>query len=83
MGGGGGPRRHLDDWAPRVLGTEHRNIEVGLAVEGFLDLWTHSVPNEPTFSTAAIVIKVAPLPLGASHRVPPALPATSPTCQER
>jgi fermentation-respiration switch protein FrsA (DUF1100 family) len=28
---------------------------------------THKVPKEPTFSTAAIVHRVAPLPLGAIH----------------
>ncbi len=28
---------------------------------------THGVPNEPTFSTAAIVARVAPLPLAAIH----------------
>lgn len=28
---------------------------------------THGVPNEPTFSTAAVVARVAPLPLAAIH----------------
>jgi fermentation-respiration switch protein FrsA (DUF1100 family) len=41
--------------------------ELGWRWKDSLIYLTHGVPNEPTFSTAAIVQKVAPLPLGAIH----------------
>lgn len=41
--------------------------ELGWRWKDSLIYLTHAVPNEPTFSTAAIVNRVAPLPLGAIH----------------
>ena len=41
--------------------------ELGWRWKDSLIYLTHGVPNEPTFSTAVIVQKVAPLPLGAIH----------------
>ena len=41
--------------------------ELGWRWKDSLIYLTHGVPNEPTFSAAAIVKNVAPLPLGAIH----------------
>jgi len=41
--------------------------ELGWRWKDSLIYLTHGIPNEPTFSTAAIVQKVAPLPIGAIH----------------
>lgn len=41
--------------------------ELGWRWRDSLIYLTHGVPNEPTFSTAAIVDKVAPIPLAAIH----------------
>ncbi len=41
--------------------------ELGWRWKDVLIYVTHGVPNEPTFSTAAIVNRVAPTPLGAIH----------------
>jgi len=41
--------------------------ELGWRWKDSLIYLTHSVPNEPTFSTATIVNRVAPTPLGAIH----------------
>ena len=41
--------------------------ELGWRWRDSLIYLTHTVPNEPTFSVAAIVNRVAPLPLGAIH----------------
>ena len=41
--------------------------ELGWRWKDSLIYVTHGVPNEPTFSTAALVGQVAPLPLGAIH----------------
>ena len=41
--------------------------ELGWRWKDSLIYLTHTVPNEPTFSTAAIIDKVAPLPLAAIH----------------
>jgi pimeloyl-ACP methyl ester carboxylesterase len=49
-----------------ALGLPDRN-ELGWRWKDSVIYVTHRVPNEPTFSTAAIVNKVAPLPLGAIH----------------
>jgi len=49
-----------------ALGLPDRN-ELGWRWKDSLIYVTHSVPNEPTFSTAAIVNKVAPLPLAVIH----------------
>ena len=48
------------------LGLPDRN-ELGWRWKDSLIYLTHGIPNEPTFSTAAIVQKVAPLPIGAIH----------------
>jgi len=48
------------------LGLPDRN-ELGWRWKDSLIYLTHGVPNEPTFSTAAIVDRVAPTPLGAIH----------------
>ena len=49
-----------------VLGLPNLN-ELGWRWRDSLIYLTHSIPNEPTFSTAAIINKVAPLPLAAIH----------------
>ena len=41
--------------------------ELGWRWRDWLIYVTHGVPNEPTFSAAAVVRNVAPLPLGAIH----------------
>jgi hypothetical protein len=41
--------------------------ELGWRWRDWLIYVTHRLPNEPTFSTAAIVRRVAPVPLGAIH----------------
>ena len=41
--------------------------ELGWRWKDSLIYVTHGVPNEPTFSTAAIVDRVSPTPLGAIH----------------
>ena len=41
--------------------------ELGWRWKDSLIYLTHGVPNEPTFSTAAIVDRVGPIPLGAIH----------------
>lgn len=41
--------------------------ELGWRWKDALIYVTHGVPNEPTFSTAAVVARVAPLPLAAIH----------------
>lgn len=51
-----------------VLGLGLPNInELGWRWKDTMIYVTHSVPNEPTFSTATIVARVAPTPLGAIH----------------
>jgi fermentation-respiration switch protein FrsA (DUF1100 family) len=49
-----------------ALGLPNLN-ELGWRWKDSLIYVTHAVPNEPTFSTAAIVGKVSPLPIGAIH----------------
>jgi pimeloyl-ACP methyl ester carboxylesterase len=49
-----------------ALGLPNLN-ELGWRWRDSLIYLTHTVPKEPTFSTAAIVDKVAPLPLAAIH----------------
>jgi hypothetical protein len=49
-----------------ALGLPNLN-ELGWRWKDYVIYVTHGVPNEPTFSTAAIVSKIAPLPLGAIH----------------
>jgi fermentation-respiration switch protein FrsA (DUF1100 family) len=49
-----------------ALGLPNLN-ELGWRWKDSLIYLTHSVPNEPTFSTAAIIDKVAPLPLATIH----------------
>jgi hypothetical protein len=41
--------------------------ELGWRLKDCLIYVTHGVPNEPTFSTASLVDRVAPVPLGAIH----------------
>ena len=41
--------------------------ELGWRWKDSLIYLTHGVPNEPTFSTAALIDRVAPIPLGAIH----------------
>jgi alpha-beta hydrolase superfamily lysophospholipase len=48
------------------LGLPDRN-ELGWRWKDGLIYLTHGIPNEPTFSTAAIVDRVAPVPLAAIH----------------
>jgi len=48
------------------LGTPDIN-ELGWRLRDSLIYVTHGVPNEPRFSTAAIVSRVSPLPFGAIH----------------
>lgn len=42
-------------------------VELGWRWKDALIYLTHGTPNEPTFSTSAIVDRVAPVPLGAIH----------------
>ena len=51
-----------------VLGLGLPNLnELGWRWKDSLIYLTHGVPKEPTFSTAAIVDRVGPIPLGAIH----------------
>jgi hypothetical protein len=48
------------------IGLPDRN-ELGWRLRDSLIYLTHGVPNEPTFSAAAVVGKVSPLPLALLH----------------
>lgn len=49
-----------------ALGLPDRT-ELGWRLKDSLIYLTHKTPNEPTFSTAAVIEKVAPLPIAAIH----------------